>query len=131
MTYPLYEHEKDNLKAPSGRRVGDFTVERLASGELTPDDLGITEEALEAQARIAERSGFPQVATNLRRAAEMTRIPDAEILQIYEALRPGRSQPEDLEALARRVEVLYNARLTTAFLREAATVLRSMHGGHP
>ena len=42
----------------------------------------------------------PQLAENLRRAAELTRLPDDEVLAIYDALRPGRSTPEQLTAMA-------------------------------
>ena len=38
---------------------------------------------------IAQQHGNPQLADNLRRAAELTELPDEEVLAIYEALRPG------------------------------------------
>ena len=49
---------------------------------------------------MAEQHGNPQLAENLRRAAELTRLPDDEVLAIYEALRPGRSSAAQLTALA-------------------------------
>jgi propanediol dehydratase small subunit len=48
----------------------------------------------------AELHANPQLAANLRRAAELTRLPDEEVLAIYEALRPGRSSAAELTALA-------------------------------
>ncbi len=40
---------------------------------------------------MAEAHGNPQLAGNLRRAAELTALGDDEVLAIYDALRPGRS----------------------------------------
>ena len=126
MKYPLYEHEKDKLKLPGGRSIRHLSLQSLEAGELAPQELGIDENALRAQARIAAEAGFPQLAENLRRAAEMTRMPDNEILAIYESLRPGRSTPDDLDELAQKMEETYEAPLTTTFLREAAAALRVM-----
>jgi propanediol dehydratase small subunit len=39
-------------------------------------------------------------AGEVSRAAELTRLPDDEVLAIYEALRPGRSTAAQLTALA-------------------------------
>ena len=55
---------------------------------------------MEHQAEVAAAHENPQLAENLRRAAELTRLPDDEVLAIYEALRPGRSTPGQLTALA-------------------------------
>ena len=49
---------------------------------------------------VAEAHSNPQLAENLRRAAELTQLPDDEVLAIYEALRPGRSTAAQLTALA-------------------------------
>jgi propanediol dehydratase small subunit len=49
---------------------------------------------------VAVEHGNPQLAQNLRRAAELTRLPDEEVLAVYEALRPGRSTPAQLTELA-------------------------------
>ena len=63
-------------------------------------DLRIHPDTLERQAVVAEQHGNPQLADNLRRAAELTRLPDDEVLAVYEALRPGRSSAAQLAALA-------------------------------
>jgi propanediol dehydratase small subunit len=63
-------------------------------------DLRIHPETLERQAEVAAGHANPQLAENLRRAAELTRLPDDEVLAIYEALRPGRSTPGQLTAMA-------------------------------
>jgi propanediol dehydratase small subunit len=87
-------------RALSGRLVADLTLDAVRAGELGLADLRIHPETLERQAVTAERHGNPQLAANLRRAAELTALPDDEVLAIYEALRPGRSTVAELTALA-------------------------------
>ena len=90
----------DGIRALSGKLVESLTVEAVRAGEVGVADLRIHPETLERQAVVAERHGNPQLAENLRRAAELTRLPDDEVLAIYEALRPGRSSPAQLSELA-------------------------------
>jgi propanediol dehydratase small subunit len=77
---------------------------------------------------VAEQNGNPQLADNLRRAAELTALDDKEVLGIYEALRPGRSSPAELETIASRLESS-EAPLCAALVREAAAVYgrRGLH----
>ena len=119
MKYPLYGEARAQLTLPSGRPIEDLSLESLRAGRLSASDLGIHEQTLREQARIAEEAGFAPLARNLERAAELTRLPDAKILQVYEALRRG-DRRDTLEALAREVEQDYGATRTAAFLREAA-----------
>jgi propanediol dehydratase small subunit len=91
------EHE---VRALSGRPVGELTLEAVRRGEIGLPDLRIHPDSLEAQAVVAERHGSPQLAENLRRAAELTALGDDEVLAIYDALRPGRSTPAQLTGLA-------------------------------
>jgi propanediol dehydratase small subunit len=88
------------IRALSGKAVEQLTVEAVRAGEVGVADLRVHPETLERQAAVAERHGNPQLAENLRRAAELTRLPDEEVLAIYEALRPGRSTPGQLTELA-------------------------------
>jgi propanediol dehydratase small subunit len=90
----------NRVRALSGRPVQGLTVEAIRAGEIGVSDLRIHPETLERQAVVAEEHGNPQLAENLRRAAELTRLPDDEVLAIYEALRPGRSSAAQLTALA-------------------------------
>ena len=122
--YPLMEGAADELKAASGRSAEDITLERLAAGELADDDLRITPEALRAQAEIAQEADFPQLAANLRRAAELTAVPNTELLRMYETLRPGRATHEQMVALADQLAHDFQAHQTAAFVREAAEVYR-------
>jgi len=88
------------VRALSGRAVEGLTVEAVRAGEVGLADLRIHPETLERQAVVAAEHGNPQLAENLRRAAELTQLPDEEVLAIYEALRPGRSSGAQLTELA-------------------------------
>ena len=88
------------VRALSGRPVGELTREAIRRGGIGLEDLRIHPETLERQAVVAEQHANPQLAENLRRAAELTRLDDEEVLAIYTALRPGRSIPAELAALA-------------------------------
>jgi propanediol dehydratase small subunit len=87
-------------RALSGLGVGELTLEAVRRGELGVPDLRIHPETLERQADVAAAHANPQLAENLRRAAELTRLSDVEVLAIYDALRPGRSTPGRLTELA-------------------------------
>jgi propanediol dehydratase small subunit len=87
-------------RALSGKPVADLTLEAVRAGEVSVADLRIHPETLERQAVVAEQHGNPQLADNLRRAAELTLLPDDDVLGIYEALRPGRSTASQLTVLA-------------------------------
>jgi propanediol dehydratase small subunit len=88
------------VRALSEKAVEGLTVEAIRAGEVGVSDLRIHPETLERQAMVAEEHENPQLAENLRRAAELTQLPDDEVLAIYEALRPGRSTAAQLTALA-------------------------------
>ena len=90
----------DGVRGLSGRPVRELTLDAVRRGEIGLPDLRIHPDALEAQAVVAERHGNPQLAGNLRRAAELTVLGDDEVLAIYDALRPGRSTAGQLTDLA-------------------------------
>jgi propanediol dehydratase small subunit len=119
MKYPLYRDDREAIRLPSGRPIDEFSLENVRAGRLGAEDLGVHEETLRRQAQIAQEAGFAPLALNLERAAEMTRLPAAKILEVYEALRRGRKGAE-LEAFAREIEQAYGAVLTAEFIREAA-----------
>jgi propanediol dehydratase small subunit len=62
------------------------------------------------------------LAENLERAAELTRVPNAEVLRLYERLRPGRAPRAELLELAETLETKYQAPACGRLLREAAEV---------
>lgn len=82
----------------------------------------ISPDTLRHQAEVARVAGFTQLAENLRRAAELTAVPNDELLRMYELLRPGRSTLDELITMAEKLERDYNAVETAAFVREAAQV---------
>ena len=94
-TYPLRDNAADELRTFSERPLSDITAEAIAKGELSGDDLRTHADALRQQARIAQDAGYPQLAGNLSRAAELTSVPSDELLRIYE-LRPDRATHEEL-----------------------------------
>ncbi|MDP1879146.1 MAG: diol dehydratase small subunit [Actinomycetota bacterium] len=110
--------------ARSGRPVAEVTLDALRAGMLTPDDVRIHPDTLEHQARVAEEHANPQLAANLRRAAELTGLPDDRIVAIYEALRPGRSTLAELVAIADELESA-GAGANAALVREAADAYES------
>ncbi|MEZ4622519.1 MAG: diol dehydratase small subunit [Caldilineaceae bacterium] len=120
--YPLMD-DAENLTAASGRTADGVTLEHLA--ELSPEDLRISDETLRAQATVAAQSGFAQLAENLTRAAELTKVPNEELLMMYEKMRPGRATLAEMVALADRLEQAYEAKETAMLVREAAAVYQS------
>ncbi len=123
-TYPLRENTADSLRAHSGRKLGEITTEALAAGELNGDDLRTHADTLRRQAEIARAGGYPQLASNLLRAAELTDVPNEEMLKIYETLRPERASYDELARLADYLETTFGARENAAFIREAADIYR-------
>ena len=111
----------DKVHTKSGRALEELTIEAVLAGELTVDDFRISSETLRQQADAAEGAGYSQLAGNLRRAAELTRLSNQEVLDIYDTLRPGRATYDQLIALAERLENDLEAVLTAALVREAAT----------
>ncbi len=97
----------------------EITLDAVLEGRVSMDDLRITPEALEAQARVAESAGRRQLAENLRRAAELVAVPQEKILAVYEALRPGRADRNELLGLAVEMEERYRAPRCAALIREA------------
>ena len=88
------------VQAKSGRPVSELTLDAVRRGEIGLEDLRIHPDTLERQAAVAQQHANPQLAQNLRRAAELTQLADDEVLAIYEALRPGRATAAELTALA-------------------------------
>lgn len=119
--YPLFPaDETSSLRSATGKELADISLEAVLAGELQLDDLQIHHDSLLAQARIARQAGYAQLAQNLERAAELTRVPRAEIIAMYQQLRPGRSDFAELQALAERLRVDFQAPLCAALVREAA-----------
>lgn len=120
--YPLASKKPELVKTLTDKSMNDITLEAVLSGEIKPEDIKISNETLEMQAQIAESAGRDSFARNLRRAAELSLIPDERILGIYNALRPYRSTKKELLEIAEELEKIYNAKINSEFVREAAEV---------
>ena len=116
--YPLGTQRPDLVATPSGVALADVTLSAARDGRLVADDVRATAATLQRQSEVARAAGRRQLADNLARAAELTAVPDDELLEIYTALRPGRSTAEQLHAHAERLDALGAAR-SAAFVREA------------
>ncbi len=117
--YPIAERRPDLVRTATGRLLNDVTVEAVVAGEISTDELRISPEALQRQGQVAEASGRPALVANFNRAAELTRVPEKRLLEMYEALRPRRSSRSQLEAIARELETTYSAPLNATLVREA------------
>ena len=124
-TYPLMESAAADLTAASGRTISSVTLEAAAAGQVDAGDLQISAATLRAQAEVAAQAGYRALAQNLRRAAELTAVPNEELLRMYEIMRPGRSTYNDLTAMADKLASVYNAPITAGFVREAAETYRN------
>lgn len=119
--FPLASRRPELLRTPTGKRLEDLTLDAVLSGEVSAENLRITPATLRLQAEIADAVKRPQLAENMRRASELTAVPDERILEIYNALRPGASTKGQLLEIADELEG-YDAPSSAALVREAADV---------
>lgn len=120
--YPLGEKIPAQLKSASGKSLPEFSLDKVISGQLTAEDFRISPDTLRMQAEVAESVGRDAFGRNLRRAAELTAVPDEELLSTYNALRPYRSTKAELLAIADKLESQYGCTVSAGFIREAADV---------
>ncbi|MGB2952201.1 MAG: diol dehydratase small subunit [Gaiellaceae bacterium] len=120
--YPLGTRRPDLVTTPGGTQLDAITLGALRKGAIAADDLRATPETLVRQASVARAAGRPQLAENLERAAELAAVPAEKILEIYTALRPGRSSAAELERWAELLEHEHGAPRTAAFVREAQRI---------
>lgn len=120
--YPLAEKRPELVRTATGKSLADITLDAVVSGAVKAEEIRITPTTLEYQAQIAESISRPQLANNMRRAGELTNVPDARMLEIYNALRPNRSTKAELQAIADELENQYGAKVCANFIREAAGV---------
>lgn len=120
--YPMLKKHGDIIKTPTGKSVNDITLENVLNESVTIKDVRISSEMLHAQAQIAESAGKKQIGENLKRAAELTQVPDDTIIKMYDMLRPNRSTKTQLEELAQTLLNQYHAPMCAQLVREAAAV---------
>lgn len=120
--YPLYEKHPDLIKTATGKALSEITMEAILAEKIDAADCRISYDTLEYHAQIEEDLGNMQMAETLRRSAEMTRIPDDRIMDIYNAMRPRVSTKDELEAIVDELESQYGAAANASFIREAIEV---------
>ncbi len=120
--YPLSTQRPELLLTPTGKPFTEVTLDGIRSGDITAQDLRCPADTLRLQAQLSEAAGRVQLGANLRRAAELTAVDDARILEIYNALRPNASTKQELLDIADELATQYDAPHTAAYIREAAEV---------
>ncbi|HXV25685.1 MAG TPA: diol dehydratase small subunit [Alphaproteobacteria bacterium] len=121
--YPLSENMPDRIKSATGRRYPDLTVEAVATGDAEIADFQISRETLAAQAEIAAGQGRDTLAANFQRGSELISVPDSEIFEVYELLRPGRAKDADeLLSKASYLRRTYRAEKVAELIEEAARI---------
>lgn len=113
--YPLLEKHPEVVRTPTGKPMEAITMEAVRSGAITGEDLRISRDMLLCQADVAESAGKKQMAENLRRAAEMTAVPDDKVIEMYDLLRPNRATKAQLEQMAATLENDYGAAMCAAW----------------
>ncbi len=117
--YPLGTQRPDLVTTPGGLPLAEVTLDALRAGRVGASEMRATASTLRMQADVARAAARPQLAKSLERAAELSAVPDELLLDVYTALRPGRSTAAALEEWAERLEG-QGATGTAAFVREAA-----------
>jgi propanediol dehydratase small subunit len=119
--YPTAETRPEQVTGTRGKPLSVLTLDAVVTGEVEMEDLRITPQALLQQVQISRSVGRSALARNLERAAEMTRIPQDEVMAIYELLRPGRAASEaSLLETAQRIRREWSAQNLADFVEEAA-----------
>lgn len=120
--YPLAEKSPERVDGNRGKSLDALTLQAVLAGDIEMEDLCITPNALLQQAEIARAAGRAALARNFERAAEMTRIPQETVMEIYELLRPGRTRStKNLHDTAQRLRSEFDAPLLARLLEEAAS----------
>lgn len=125
--YPLLEKHPELIKSIKGTALKDMTIENILNDSISFDDCKIHHDTLIYQAKIAEDSGNTQLGRNLRRAAELTRVPDDFIIKTYNSIRPYRASKDKILEISTILETVYNAPENAAFIREALGILEKRH----
>tara|TARA_B100001057_G_scaffold139728_1_gene139397 strand:- start:150 stop:578 length:429 start_codon:yes stop_codon:yes gene_type:complete len=119
--FPLAETRPSKVKGKRGMALSELTIEAVLEGNVDLDDLQITSEALLQQAEIAKSVGRKTLSENFERAAEMNNLPNSEVMEIYELLRPGRTESmSTLLDAAKKIRTEYQAEKLAKFIEEAA-----------
>lgn len=117
--YPIAKNHPEWIDIGEGRDLSHITMDNVMTGKITMADLKISPDILKAQGRIAKAGGRDQIELNFSRAAEMTKVSDSRLLEMYNALRPYRSSKQELLDIAKELDDC-GAPICAEFVREAA-----------
>ena len=120
--YPLGEKSADKIYSSTGKKLSEMTMQQVLDGKLKAEDIRIAPETLNMQADVADSVKNYPFAKNLRRASELIAVPDDRLLEIYNALRPGRSSQKELLDIADELRNKYHAETSAKLVEEAAEV---------
>ncbi len=122
MQYPLGKYEKDKITSRTGKRLDEITLDEVMKNHISPDDIKISKETLNAQGQVARANGNDSMEKNFERAAELVNVPDDVILKMYDKLRPNRSTKLELVLMAKELLETYQAKQCAKLVLEAAEV---------
>jgi propanediol dehydratase small subunit len=105
----------------TGGQASGPTLDDVRAGAVGMAAFRISAATLRRQAEVARTHANPQLAQNLERGAELTALTDAELLAVYELLRPRRATAAELETAAADLAAR-GAPRSAALVREAARV---------
>jgi len=120
--YPIGENHADSVRSKTGKKLSDITLEEVKRGHVNADDIKISKEMLGAQGQVARADDRPSMGENFDRAAELVDVPDAEMLKMYNLLRPHRATKAQLLEMADELENKYKAVKCAKLVREAADI---------
>jgi propanediol dehydratase small subunit len=124
MTLKNPDRDVDVRRSQRAVDIGDIILENVRLGKISAEDLTIRRETLLRQAERAVAEGYPQLARNFRRAAELTSLPNDVLLSSYEKLRPYRATYFELLSLSQEIAARYDAPETGDYIRQAAEAYR-------
>ena len=121
--YPLSQSmPPQQIKSKTGKSLEDINISNILDGKITADDIKISKETLIMQGKIAKEAGRPQLNDNFVRASELIDVPDKELLEIYEKLRPNRSTKSELLEIAKILNENYGATNCSKLVLDAMEV---------
>ena len=119
--YPLAETQPERITGKRGKRLSEITLDAVCDGSIAMEDLRITPKALCDQAEISRAAGRPTLALNFERASELVDVPQDLIMEVYELLRPGRTETkQQLLDAAKILRDTHKAERVAVFVEEAA-----------
>ncbi|MFQ9798845.1 MAG: diol dehydratase small subunit [Clostridia bacterium] len=110
------------VRSKTGKTLQDITMERVLSGDITPEDIKISKEQLHYQGKVAREHGRVQMEQNFVRAGEMVDMEDALLLEIYDKASSQPVHKAKLLEYASRLENEYQAVECAKLIRQAASV---------